>query len=75
MPLSVLGFPARQGKYPKHPIPESKPCRRVVCTQAIRRGERLYIIMKISSHAKVGGRRGEDVPRLGARPSENAVGK
>ncbi|EFE92786.1 hypothetical protein GCWU000341_00678 [Oribacterium sp. oral taxon 078 str. F0262] len=44
------------------------PC---ACTQAIRCGERLYIIMKISPRVKVRGRRGEAVPRLGARPAKN----
>lgn len=70
---AVISGPA--GEMPKASdsgITDAPPC---ACTQAIRRGERLYIIMKTSPRVKVRGRRGEDVPRFGARPSENAVGK
>ena len=66
---AVISGPA--GEMPKASdsgITDALPC---ACTQAIRRGERLYIIMKTSPRVKVRGRRGEGVPRLGARPTKN----
>lgn len=66
---AVISGPA--GEMPKASdsgITDAPPC---ACTQAIRRGERLYIIMKTSPRVKVRGRRGEGVPRLGARPTKN----
>lgn len=64
---AVISGPA--GEMPKASdsgITDAPPC---ACMQAIRRG--VYIIMKTSSRVKVRGRRGEGVPRLGARPTKN----